>query len=200
MKISPPGRLPHFSGVMMPLVLSHFSAGENSRFVIGAGRRAAFDPLGHAGARDQPPAERIDRAKIGAHSFEHDLARDVHHVAVADPLSVHDVAHLHAGTELASLGLRAENTDLRLRQIVENDLAACRSSGRSACSSRTKTECSAPTSSTSHCSAAAISRVASSVMIVTRSSGFTRRQSRIALRAPGCKFRIDGLRYGRGRA
>ena len=29
-KISPPGRFPHFSGVMMPLVLSHFSFGENS--------------------------------------------------------------------------------------------------------------------------------------------------------------------------
>ncbi len=29
-KISPPGRLPHLSGVMMPLVLSHFSLGERS--------------------------------------------------------------------------------------------------------------------------------------------------------------------------
>ena len=30
MKISPPGRLPHLSGVMMPLVFSHFRFGENS--------------------------------------------------------------------------------------------------------------------------------------------------------------------------
>jgi len=29
-KISPPGRLPHLSGVMIPLVLSHFSFGESS--------------------------------------------------------------------------------------------------------------------------------------------------------------------------
>ena len=57
--------------------------------------------------------------------------------------------------------------------------------GRSASSSKIKSECGAPISSTSHWSAAAISRVASSVMIVIRSSGFSRRQSRIALRAPG---------------
>ena len=32
------------------------------------------------------------------------------------------LAHLHARTEFAGLRLRAKNTDLRLRQIFENDL------------------------------------------------------------------------------
>jgi hypothetical protein len=42
-------------------------------------------------------------------------------VAVANSLPVDDVAHLHTGTQLATLGLGAEDTDLRIRQIIEND-------------------------------------------------------------------------------
>src|SRR3954468_21124657 len=49
----------------------------------------------------------------------------------------------------------------------------------------TNTACSEPTSSTSACNAAAMSHVASSVIIVIRSSGLSWRQTRIALRAPG---------------
>src|SRR4051812_22638398 len=57
--------------------------------------------------------------------------------------------------------------------------------GRAAMSSRTKSLCGAPSLSSSATRLAAISRQASSVMIVTFSEGSTRRQTLIALTAPG---------------
>ena len=77
--------------------------------------------LGPARALDQALTQRIDREKIRAHAFEHDLAVDVDHVPVTNAVLVHDRGHLDARSEFAALRLRAKNTDLRSRQIFEND-------------------------------------------------------------------------------
>ncbi len=119
-KISPPGRLPHFSGVMMPLVLTHFKARRKIGDEIGSRRGAAGDALGATDAFDQPLAEDVDCHEIGPHAFAHDLAADVDHVAVADAMLVHDGAHLHARAEFAGLRLGAKDRNLRGGEIVEN--------------------------------------------------------------------------------
>src|SRR5439155_1557576 len=61
-----------------------------------------------------------DCAKISAHPFEHDLAIDVHHVGVADPMMVHDPRYFRARAEFARLALHCENGNLRARQIFED--------------------------------------------------------------------------------
>ena len=71
---------------------------------------------------DQSLAELIDCTKIGAHSFEHDLPIDIHHVSVTDPVMVYHAGHLGARAEFAGLGLRGEDRHLRQREVVENDL------------------------------------------------------------------------------
>ena len=81
---------------------------------------------------DQPLTERVDLEKVGAHPFEHDLAGDIHHVAVAHPVLVHYRGHLNARAELAALGLRAEDTHLRRGEIVEDRSCGIPVSGRGA--------------------------------------------------------------------
>src|SRR6185503_1275982 len=82
-------------------------------------------------------------------------------------------------------------------------------SGRGASSSSTNDAYDAPTPSTSLMSAAPMSRQATSLMTVTRSCGWTFRQTRTALAAPGCRsnsnFRLrnheidDGRQVAAGR-
>src|SRR5205085_8303628 len=79
---------------------------------IGPRRCPALDLPGPARPLDEPLAERVHRAKIGPHSFEHDLSSDIDHVTVADAVLVHHVAHLHARPQFPALRLRAKNTDL----------------------------------------------------------------------------------------
>ena len=62
-KISPPGRLPHLSGVMMPARFQPFQFRRKFRFKIGPARRLATDPFGMSRALDQALTQRIDRAE-----------------------------------------------------------------------------------------------------------------------------------------
>ena len=88
---------------MMPLVLSHLSFGDKLRLELGAVRRFAGDAIDLARMFDQTLAELVDCAKIGAHAFEHDLAIDVHHVSVPDPVMIYHGRHLGARAEFARL-------------------------------------------------------------------------------------------------
>src|SRR5207249_8729016 len=57
--------------------------GRNLGLEVSAMRCLAGDAAGHARAREEPLAKRVDRQKISAHSFAHDLPVNVHHVAMA---------------------------------------------------------------------------------------------------------------------
>ena len=78
--------------------------------------------FGLARALDQALAQRIDRAKIGAHSFEHDLAIDVDHVPVANAVLVHDALICMREPSSPRCVCAQKILNLRLRQIFENDL------------------------------------------------------------------------------
>ena len=122
-KISPPGRLPHFSGEMMPLVFTQRRYGESSasKSVPRAVRQVTRSACR---ARSiEALAERVHRQEIRAHAFEHDLPVDVDHVAVADVVRVDHGGHLDARAEFAGLGDARQKIDyLRVREIVEDDL------------------------------------------------------------------------------
>ena len=106
----------------MPLVLSHLSFGDKLRLELRAVRRFAGDAIDLTRVFDQTLAELIDCAKIGAHAFEHDLAIDVHHVGVPDPVMVYHGGHLGARAEFARLTLCGKDGDLRERQVIQNNL------------------------------------------------------------------------------
>ena len=91
-------------------------------FEIAAVQRATFDPLGATSTLDQALTERVNLAKIGAHSFEHDLTGDVHHVSMTNMMSIHDFGHVASHRELAGLTLRREDRHLRSSKIVQNVL------------------------------------------------------------------------------
>src|SRR5215211_4512107 len=91
-------------------------------FEFGPMRCFAGDAIDLTRVFDQTLAELVDCAKIGAHSFDHDLAIDIHHVSVTDPVMVYHAGHLSARAEFAGLGLRGEDRYLRQCQVVENDL------------------------------------------------------------------------------
>src|SRR5438128_360341 len=71
--------------------------------------RFARDPLNLSRALDQALAERINSAKVGAHSLEHDFAVNVNHVAMPDFVIVDYAGHLRPGGKLARLRLRCED-------------------------------------------------------------------------------------------
>ena len=54
----------------------------------------AADAFSFAGALDQTLAECIHRNEIGAHSFNHDLAVDIDHVAMTNVIFVYHRGHL----------------------------------------------------------------------------------------------------------
>ncbi len=105
-----------------PAGFKPFQLWRKFRFEFGTAWCLAGDTVDFARMFNQTLAELIDRAKIGAHAFEHDLAIDVHHVGVPDPVMVHDRRYFRARAEFARLGSHCENGDLRERQIIENDL------------------------------------------------------------------------------
>ena len=108
----------------MPLVFTQRRSGERSASKSVPVRRAAGDLLRLPRPLDEPLAERVHREEIRAHPFQHDLAVDVDHVAVADFVRVDDGGHLDARAEFAGLRDRAEDAHLRFRQVVEDDRAA----------------------------------------------------------------------------
>ena len=91
------------------------------RFEISTVRRATLYALSMSRPLDQPLTKCIDRPKIGAHSFTHDLRRDIDHMRVTDSALVHHIAHLHARAEFARLRSSGEDRHLRLREIIENN-------------------------------------------------------------------------------
>ena len=95
--------------------LKPFQLWRKFRFELGAAWCLAGNAVDLTRARDQPLAELINCAKIGAHAFEHDLAVDVHHVPMSDPVMVHYRRHFGACNEFARLSLCRKNRDLRAR-------------------------------------------------------------------------------------
>ena len=71
--------------------------------------RFAGDPLNLSSALDQALAERIDSAKVSAHSLEHDFAVNVHHVTMPDFVIVDYAGHLRPSGKLTRLRFRGEN-------------------------------------------------------------------------------------------
>ena len=84
-------------------------------------RCAAFDPLGVTRALDQSLAQCIDGFEISAHPFEHDLASDVDHVAVADAMMIDYRGHFPSGRQFTRLTLRGEDRDLGSGEIFQDD-------------------------------------------------------------------------------
>src|SRR5215831_3426005 len=65
-------------------------------------------------------AQPVHALEIRAHTLEHDLAIDVHHVRVPDLASVDYVGHLDARAQLVSLCLNGKDRDVALFKVIEN--------------------------------------------------------------------------------
>src|SRR5438067_5048227 len=80
-----------------------------TRFKIGdeiATRRGfCFDLLSYAHHFQNFAADEIYLQEICAHSFQHDLPIDVHHVRVPDAAAIYDLRHLHPRAQLVGLNL-----------------------------------------------------------------------------------------------
>src|SRR4029453_19168742 len=107
------------AGKIAPFVLSDNAAGLEPFELwrkLGLEFRAVWsfagNPFDLACTLDQTLTEFVDSRKIGAHSFEHDFAVDVHHVAVPDFVIVDYAGHLRPGRKLAGLCLAGEDQPL----------------------------------------------------------------------------------------
>ena len=190
-KVSPPGRLPHLCGLMMPLVLSHFRLRRKAPHDVGAGGIGGADLPRRAGHAPDLRADAIHFVEIGAHAFQHDAAVDVHHVGVAHLAAVHDVGHLHARAQFVGLRFHREDADLAGFHVVEHVARHVGKRPRREIFEDPGVEYELAARSSSCASAAPISRQARSVISVTFSSGWMRRQLHHGVVRAGRQFRIE---------
>ncbi|XWK67192.1 hypothetical protein RBB80_27490 [Tunturiibacter gelidiferens] len=150
---------------------------------VGAGGGGGTHVGGSADLVEDGLGEAVDGEEVGAHALGHDLRSDVDHVGVTHAPAVDNVGHLHTAVELVGLDLDREDADLRGLHIFE-DCGGEVGKGRGARASRTKALQVQPMRSSSATREAAMVRQRSSVMSVTFSLGWMRRQVVTALRAP----------------
>src|SRR5262249_50065018 len=76
---------------------------------VRAMRRLAADSPGLSRSFHQTLTQIVDGTKIRAHSLEHDLASNVHHVRVANLVMVHHRGHFPSRAQLTRLTLCGED-------------------------------------------------------------------------------------------
>ena len=177
---------------MMPLVLIHFKSGE--RRPVMSVPDGVVARISLRGARHLPDlgADAVHLAEVRAHALEHDAAVDVDHVRVPHLAAVDDIGHLHARPQFVGLRPNREDADVARLHILEY-LARHVVQGPRGEIFENPGVVRATEARRAHGRARRRSRAqASSVISVTFSCGWMRRQHSTALRAPGVKFGVEG--------
>ena len=105
----------------MPLVLSHFSFGENVGFEFSSVQACCSVIRSERRARSTRRwLSSSTFEEISPHSFAHNLSVDVYHVTVTNPMTIHYRSHFACVNRAHPVELTRRTRDLRAGEILEN--------------------------------------------------------------------------------